>query len=115
MSGSNYRGPTGLQRTLNTRDEVYRAWDALPEPCRRRLMDATLPIDPVAVLNYYAQQREHGRSDALAQRHIIETIERTEKTAADKLETERATWNLGKAMAEAVKVSLSRLRRMRAA
>lgn len=108
MTTANYQGPTGNVGSKWPREVVYRAWDALPLSCRRRLAEATMPLCPVAVLDFVRRKRALGLPEAAVEGAVLANIELTEKHAADALERERATWTLGQDMAASMKAAHQR-------
>lgn len=107
MSLTNYAGPSGLSTYDGwSRGDAYDAMERLPEVLRRRINDATVPIPPAFVLQYYEQQiTRQGRSPDLAIRYCLDKLARTEQTAAETLERERETWTLGEDMAASMKAA----------
>src|SRR5690242_20560996 len=94
---------TGLYTQQTDVGETYTALDQLPARIRRRLADATLPIDPISLLAYYRKGIDGGYDPEFVEAKVIEAIENTEILARENLDRERATWTLGEDMAASMK------------
>ena len=99
---------SGLATRMTEVGQTYEALDQLPVAVRRRLADASLPIDPISLLAYYRKGIDGGYDPAFVEAVVIDAIVNTEKMAADNLDRERATWTIGEDMARAMKSAHTR-------
>lgn len=96
---------TGMRTRTTEIGETYTALDRLPIVIRKRLADATLPIDPISLLAYYRQGIDRGFDPRYVEAVVIKAIEDTEKQVADTLAREREGWNIGEEMAASMKAA----------
>lgn len=96
---------SGIARIRTSRSESFDAFDALPAVVRERLRLSSLAISPVTLWQHFQVGINQGRSEAEMIRVMFATIEANERYAAQNLERARATWTLGKDIAEAMKAA----------